>query len=118
MPPITPLHINKPWGWELLFTEGAPYAGKILFVREGEALSRQYHEIKHETLIVLDGHAILEIGTPGSSAFLVRELGPNDAWHIAAGTIHRFIARTDTRLLEVSTPELDDLVRLDDRYGR
>lgn len=118
MPPVTPTHIDKPWGWELLFTHGAPYAGKILFIREGEALSRQYHEVKVETLLVLDGLVRIEIGKPNTPSFLSCDLGPGQAWHIDKGTIHRFIARKDTRLIEVSTPELSDLVRIEDRYGR
>jgi mannose-6-phosphate isomerase len=109
--------IHKPWGHELIWARTDRYVGKILHVRAGEALSLQYHHVKDETIMVLSGHMRLEFfadGEPPSSL----ELGPREPFHIAPGLRHRMIAIEDTDVLEVSTPELDDVVRLEDRYGR
>lgn len=112
-------HVEKPWGGEEVFAETAKYVGKILSVRAGHALSLQYHEMKDETMRVLDGSCELHIGRePGAQALDVRVLGPGDACRIAPGVLHRLVALTDVRLVEVSTPELGDVVRLEDRYGR
>jgi mannose-6-phosphate isomerase len=114
---ITPRHVDKPWGWELVWAETEKYAGKLLFVRAGEALSLQYHEVKEESWLVREGRARLELGELGGELDL-RELAPGDAFHIRPGTVHRLTALEDTLVIEVSTPELDDVVRLGDRYGR
>ena len=109
--------VEKPWGHEEIFAETAGYVGKILFIREGEALSLQYHEVKEETLRVLDGELELIAG-PNVEGLESHRLVPEMVFHISPGTLHRMIALTDCRLLEVSTNHLDDVVRLEDRYGR
>jgi len=109
--------IEKPWGHEEIFAETAHYVGKILFIRAGEALSLQYHEIKEETLRVLEG--TLELMSGEDVEHLESQLLEAGAvFHIAPGTLHRMVGATDCRLLEVSTNHLDDVVRLEDRYGR
>ncbi len=109
--------VDKPWGHEEIFAETANYVGKILFIREGEALSLQYHEVKEETLRVLDGE--LELVTGDDEDHLESHyLEAGAVFHITPGTLHRMIGTSDCRLLEVSTNHLDDVVRLDDRYGR
>ena len=109
--------VNKPWGHEEIFAVTDQYVGKILFVKAGESLSLQYHEVKEETLRVLDG--VVEFMTGEHVDRLeANELEEGAVFHISPGTIHRMTAKTDCRLLEVSTPELDDVVRLEDIYGR
>jgi mannose-6-phosphate isomerase len=108
--------VDKPWGHELVWAETGRYVGKILHVHAGGRLSRQYHRVKEETLMVQSGEMDLEIGPAG--AFETRRLGPGDVFHVAPGTIHRMIGVTDVDVIEVSTPELDDVVRLEDVYGR
>jgi quercetin dioxygenase-like cupin family protein len=109
--------IDKPWGHEEIFAVTDSYVGKILFVRSGEALSLQYHEVKVETLRVLDGDLELTTGADIDS-LKTHRLGEGAVFHIAPGTLHRMVAVSDCRLLEVSTNHLDDVVRLEDRYGR
>jgi mannose-6-phosphate isomerase-like protein (cupin superfamily) len=109
--------VTKPWGHEEIFAETPSYVGKILFIKKGEALSLQYHEIKEETLRVLDGNLDLVVGGDPSSLETLH-LDPGSVFHVAPGTLHRMIARSDCSLLEVSTNHLDDVVRLEDRYGR
>ena len=109
--------VDKPWGHEAIFAETPQYVGKILFVSQGEALSLQYHEVKEETLRVLDGELELVAGTDIEHLESHR-IGPETVFHIPPGTLHRMVALTDCRLLEVSTNHLDDVVRLEDRYGR
>src|SRR5262245_9850779 len=108
--------VDKPWGYELIWAETARYVGKILHIKAGERLSRQYHRVKEETLLVQEGEMLLEIG-PKDQA-MERRLTKGDSFHVAPGTIHRMIAVSDVDLVEVSTPELDDVVRLEDVYGR
>ena len=110
-------HVPKPWGHETIWARGPGYVGKILFVRRGHALSLQYHREKDETIRVLSGALDFEYGTEDQPLACVR-LAPGDAWHIPPGLRHRMTAVEDTEVLEVSTPQLDDVVRLDDRYGR
>ena len=112
--PIT--RVPKPWGYELIFAKTERYVGKILHVNRGESLSLQYHEIKEETLFVVAGELKLTIEVDGDRRELPLRAG--EAFHIAPGMIHRMEAIEDTDVAEVSTPELDDVVRLDDRYGR
>ena len=109
--------VDKPWGHEEIFAETPQYVGKILFVVAGEALSLQYHEVKEETLRVLDGELELVAG-PDLEHLETHQIGPETVFHIPPGTLHRMVALTDCRLLEVSTNHLDDVVRLEDRYGR
>lgn len=108
--------IDKPWGHEVLWALTEHYAGKLLHIRGGEALSLQYHTMKDEWLYTLDGEVSLEVGV--GSAREVRILAGGESIHIPPGVVHRLSARTDAIVLEVSTPELDDVVRLQDRYGR
>lgn len=109
--------VDKPWGHEILWAWTDAYAAKILHVNAGESLSLQYHERKDETLSVLAGRVSFEIG-PHESALEQRVLGPGDCVRLAPGTRHRMTALEDADLLEASTPELGDVVRLSDRYGR
>lgn len=108
--------VEKPWGYELIWAQTSRYVAKILFIREGHQLSRQYHEVKDETLFVETGEMQLEIGP--ASAIETLHMRPGDVYHVKPGTIHRMIAVKDVRVFEVSTPELDDVVRLEDAYGR
>ena len=116
--PTTPEHVPKPWGHEVIWARTDRYVGKILHVRAGEALSLQYHERKEETLRVLAGRIRLEIAAGPDAPVRTVELGPGEGWHVPPGTRHRMTALADVDVLEVSTPELDDVVRLEDRYGR
>ncbi|HXF97809.1 MAG TPA: hypothetical protein VNJ46_04275 [Gaiellaceae bacterium] len=114
---FVPRRIEKPWGWELVWAEAEQYVGKLLFVRAGEALSLQYHERKDESWLVREGRALLELGPVGGELEAI-EIRPGDAFRYRPGTLHRVTALEDTLLLEVSTPHLDDVVRVEDRYGR
>jgi len=108
--------VEKPWGHELHFALTEMYVGKILFIRAGESLSLQYHERKDESVYVLSGRLRLTSGGAGGLAETIVE--PGGTFRVTPGTWHRFAADEDTTLIEVSTPELDDVVRLEDRYGR
>jgi mannose-6-phosphate isomerase len=112
-----PRHVEKPWGWELVWAEAEAYVGKLLFVRAGHALSLQYHRVKDESWLVREGRATLELGALDGERETI-EIGPGDAFRYRPGTVHRITAIEDTLILEVSTPHLDDVVRLEDRYGR
>ena len=114
-----PRRVEKPWGYELIWADTELYVGKLLVVCAGHALSLQYHEHKDESWLVQDGRALLELGTVGDpdSAHTV-EIAGGDAFRYRPGTIHRIAALDDTTILEVSTPHLSDVVRLEDRYGR
>lgn len=115
---FVPVVVDKPWGHELIWAKTDRYVGKILHVRAGEALSLQYHRVKDETIMVLSGLLKLEFFDEGEDPSF-RELGPGSgSFRIVPGLRHRMIAIEDTDVLEVSTPELDDVVRLEDRYGR
>lgn len=110
--------IKKPWGYEEIWAETDRYVGKYLYINSGCRLSRQYHERKTETIRVLEGDLVLETCEPtGSPAERILKRG--EVFHVSPGTIHRFGAReTNVVLVEVSTPELDDVVRLQDDYER
>ena len=108
--------VDKPWGYELRFAHTERYAGKLLFIRAGSQLSLQYHERKDEAFLVHEGTLELVLGRGAEQR--VERLGPGDSRHIVPGTVHRFRAVTDTTLFEVSTPELEDVVRLEDDFGR
>ena len=108
--------VEKPWGHELHFAVTEKYVGKVLFIRAGESLSLQYHERKDESVYVLTGRLKLTRGREGSLQETAVE--PGQAFRVTPGTWHRFAADEDTTLVEVSTPELDDVVRIEDRYGR
>ncbi|HOG29963.1 MAG TPA: cupin domain-containing protein [Vicinamibacterales bacterium] len=107
---------EKPWGYELLWAKTSQYVGKIIHVNAGHALSLQYHRVKTESVYLAAGRVVYEIEEGGRLAR--RELVPGDHLHIPAGTVHRVTAIEDADIFEVSTPELDDVVRLEDRYGR
>jgi mannose-6-phosphate isomerase len=113
----SPRRVDKPWGWELVWAESDEYVGKLLFVRAGESLSLQYHERKDESWLVQEGRARLELGEVGG-ALEELEIVPGEAFRFRPRTVHRVTALEDTLVIEVSTPHLEDVVRLEDRYGR
>src|SRR4051812_41930117 len=96
--------VDKPWGHELIWAETDRYVGKILHIKSGQQLSRQFHRIKEETLLVQSGEMDLEIGAADTRE--TRRMKPGDVFHVKPGTIHRMIGVTDVEILEVSTPEL------------
>ena len=108
--------VPKPWGREEIFAENERYAGKLLYLSPGHSLSLQYHERKDETLYVLEGEVILLVGTEGDMNEI--RLKPGQSYRIRPGTRHRMSAEIACVLVEVSSPELDDVVRLEDAYGR
>ena len=114
---VEPERVEKPWGWELIWARTEQYVGKLLFVRAGHSLSLQFHKQKDESWYVHDGRAEVEMGLPGD-ATESEIVAPGAAFRIRPGTVHRVRALEDTLILEVSTPHLDDVVRLEDRYGR
>lgn len=109
--------VPKPWGHELIWAKTDRYVGKILHIKAGEALSLQYHRVKDETIMVLAGTLQLVYFADGEEP-RSRTLEPHQPFHVTPGLRHRMIAVTDVDVIEVSTPELDDVVRLEDRYGR
>jgi mannose-6-phosphate isomerase-like protein (cupin superfamily) len=113
-----PRTVDKPWGSELIWADSEHYAGKILFVKAGESLSLQYHEAKDESWYVLDGRARLEVGRVEDETVEEVEIAAGQAFRFRPGTVHRVTGLEDTRILEVSTAHLDDVVRLEDAYGR
>ena len=113
-----PERVEKPWGYELIWARTDVYAGKILFVRSGQALSLQFHREKDESWYVLDGRAELELGDAGDAVTKHEIITAGAAFRFRPGTVHRIKAVDDTTILEVSTPQLDDVVRLEDSYGR
>jgi mannose-6-phosphate isomerase len=108
--------VDKPWGHELHWAITERYVGKVLHVKAGHALSLQYHNVKDETIYLWKGKMLFEIGT--IDALEKREMLPGESIHITPLTVHRMTAIEDCEIFEVSTPELDDVVRLEDRYGR
>lgn len=108
--------IEKPWGYELHWALTERYVGKVLHVNAGHALSLQYHVRKDETILLWSGRILMEVQE--GQDLVTREMRVGDRLHIAPGTVHRMTALEDSDIIEVSTPELDDVVRLDDRYGR
>lgn len=112
-----PKKTEKPWGFELLWAHTPQYVGKVIFVKKGHRLSLQYHQKKDETLYLYQGKALFEV--EGSDGQVVKSVAePGYTVRIRPLAKHRVAALEDTTLLEVSTPELDDLVRLEDDYGR
>ena len=109
--------VDKPWGYELRWAITDRYAGKILHVNKGEALSLQYHERKDEFQYLLAGAVDMELGGADGRLSKTR-MKAGDTLHITPGTRHRLTAVEDSDIFEVSTPEIDDVVRLEDRYGR
>jgi mannose-6-phosphate isomerase len=113
-----PRRIDKPWGHELIWALTDSYCGKVLFVRAGESLSLQFHREKDEAWLVHAGRARIELGEAGNSVLSEEVVGPGAAFHYPPGTVHRVTAIDDTTIFEVSTPQVDDVVRLEDAYGR
>ena len=109
--------VDKPWGHEEIWAETAQYVGKVLFLKAGRRLSLQHHEKKTESLRVQSGEIELELDDDRGVLQKTRKK-PGESWHIVPGRRHRFTAVTDAELVEVSTPELDDVVRHEDDYGR
>ena len=114
--PDVPYRVDKPWGHELIWARTDRYVGKVLHVKAGHVLSLQYHNKKDETMHVLSGELILRT-RPGAE-LVSRTFRAGESVHIPAGLVHQIEAVVDSDVLEASTPELDDLVRLSDRYGR
>ena len=112
-----PRHVAKPWGFEIWWAVTDFYAGKILHIEQGARLSVQYHEYKDESCYVLSGLIRLRIGKTVEE-LSSREIGPGGCWRVPPGDIHALEAVETSEVLEVSTPELDDVVRLLDDYGR
>jgi len=116
-PEARSVRVAKPWGHELIWARTDRYAGKLLFIEGGRRLSYQRHALKDEWIHVLSGRLLLTLeGDDGHDRD--RELGPGDGAHVLAGRRHRFAAIESTELIEVSTPELDDVIRLSDDFGR
>lgn len=110
--------VEKPWGHELIWALTDTYCGKVLFVKAGASLSLQFHKEKEESWLVQSGRAKLELGDTGEAVLQQEVVAAGAAFHYAPGTVHRVTALEDTTILEVSTPQIDDVVRLEDRYGR
>jgi len=108
--------VQKPWGHELIWAHTERYVGKILHIKKGESLSYQYHRVKDETIQLLSGTMEMDLETNGVKSKIILKI--NECLHIVPGMKHRMTAVEDCDVLEVSTPELDDVVRLEDRYGR
>jgi len=109
-------HVPKPWGHETIWAKTDAYVGKILHIKAGEALSVQYHTVKDETVYLMSGQLKYRIWEGDKPVDVKLEIG--DAFRVTPGTVHQMEADTDCDILEVSTPHLDDVVRLKDRYGR
>jgi mannose-6-phosphate isomerase-like protein (cupin superfamily) len=110
--------VEKPWGYELIWALNDSYCGKVLFVTAGNSLSLQYHVQKDESWLVQSGRAKVELGTTEDAVLTEAILEPGATLHFPPGTVHRVTALEDTTILEVSTPHLDDVVRIEDAYGR
>lgn len=108
--------VEKPWGFELWWAQTDRYVGKLIHINKGQALSLQYHNRKDETIFVHAGRILFEMQVGG--VLTQREMGPGEAVHVTPPTVHRMTALEDADVFEVSTPETDDVVRLEDRYGR
>lgn len=116
-PEDLPVRIEKPWGYEIWYAWTERYVGKLIHVNRGGKLSLQYHRRKDETSYLLRGRLLLTRG-PSLEALTVTEIGAGYAWRNRPGEIHTIEGLDDADVLEVSTPELDDVVRLRDLYGR
>ena len=110
--------IDKPWGYELIWADSEQYVGKVLFVKAGESLSLQFHRVKDESWYVQTGRVELQLGEPGQAVLDSQIVGAGACFRFRPGTVHRVRALEDTTILEVSTPHLEDVVRLEDDYGR
>lgn len=115
--PFAPRRVDKPWGHELIWAETDTYVGKVLHIRAGHQLSFQFHVAKDETVHVLTGAVEIDVAAELGARRTLR-LGPGDSLHIRPGTRHRLRAVETSDVLEASTPQLDDVVRIEDDYGR
>jgi mannose-6-phosphate isomerase len=115
---FAPRRVEKPWGYELIWALTDVYCGKVLFVRAGHSLSLQFHREKDESWHIQSGRAKLELGESGEGALSEEVVSAGASFRLPPGTVHRITALEDTTVLEVSTPHLDDVVRLQDEYGR
>jgi mannose-6-phosphate isomerase len=115
---VEPTKVDKPWGYELIWALTDDYCGKLLFVKAGESLSLQFHRQKDESWYIQSGRARLDMAAAGEKVPQSEVVGPGAAFRIRPGTVHRVTAVEDTTIVEVSTPHLEDVVRLEDRYGR
>jgi mannose-6-phosphate isomerase len=113
-----PRRVEKPWGHELIWAVTDRYVGKVLFVAAGHSLSLQFHREKDESWYVQSGRAKVELGEVGEAVLVEEVVTAGSAFRFQPGTVHRVTALEDTTILEVSTPHLDDVVRLEDSYGR
>lgn len=109
--------VEKPWGYELWWAHTDRYVGKLIHINEGHALSLQYHNKKDETIFVWKGRILFESQDVNGN-LQGRVMTPGEAVHVTPPTVHRMTAIEDTDIFEVSTPEVEDVVRLEDRYGR
>lgn len=116
---VHPKIVKKPWGFESIWALTADYVGKMIHIEKDHRLSRQKHLKKEETIQVIDGVLTLEIGDPDQKGFQRLKLNPGDTFHVEPGLIHRFCAYdSSVKVCEVSTPFLDDVVRIEDDYKR
>jgi len=111
-------HVPKPWGHETIWARSERYVGKIIHINAGHELSVQYHNRKDETVYLLSGDIVYRVQRDGDDVLDDVQLKVGESFRITPGTIHQMIALTDCDVLEVSTPEVDDIVRLSDKYGR
>ena len=116
-PSELPRRVDKPWGHEIIWAWTDRYVGKLIVIETGKRLSLQHHEVKDEWIHVLDGRLLLTLENDAGEVEQ-RELGPGEGAHVATPRVHRYEALETCRLIEVSTPELDDVVRLEDDFGR
>ena len=114
---FVPRRVDKPWGHELIWALTDRFCGKVIVIETGRRLSLQYHETKDEAIFVRGGRLLLHLENDAGE-MTSRELGPGDAAHVAVGRRHRFEAIERVELIEVSTPELGDVVRVEDDFGR
>jgi mannose-6-phosphate isomerase len=113
---VSPVRVEKPWGYELWWAHTNRYVGKVLHIKAGHRLSLQYHERKDETIFVQSGELLLALDE--GDGMREHRLGIGESYHVTPFTKHRMIAVTDCDVLEVSTPEVEDVVRVEDSYGR
>jgi mannose-6-phosphate isomerase-like protein (cupin superfamily) len=115
------VYVDKPWGYERIWAHTDKYVAKYIFIEAGHQLSRQYHEYKDETIYILRGPLVLELGPDNENdEILTLGLMEGEAYHVRPHAVHRFCAPPDldVELIEVSTPEMSDVIRLEDDYGR
>jgi mannose-6-phosphate isomerase len=108
--------VEKPWGYELWWAHTEKYVGKLLHVKAGHRLSLQYHRVKDETIHLLAGDLLFVIDE--GQGLVEKRMAPGESYRVKPGTVHRMVAVTDCDILEASTPEVEDVVRLEDAYGR